>query len=110
MIFESVPCINVGDCFCFEHRHIIFEFLKYEGFNFVIFNYEVLTSNVSKAQCNDESFNILMNTLKKLMEFTMEFFVTVNIVYYVQEMRMLLFSLKKCILKVSYVYVYVYLI
>ena len=110
MIFESIPCLNVGDCFCFEHRHIIFEFLKYEGFNFVIFNYEVLTSNVSKAQCNDESFNILMNTLKKLMEFTMEFFVTVNIVYYVQEMRMLLFSLKKCILKVSYVYVYVYLI
>ena len=104
MKFESIPCMNVGDCFCFENKHLIFEFLKYEGFNFVIFNYEVLTSNVTKTECNDNSFNTLMNTLKKLMEFTMEFFVTVNIVYYVQEMRMLLFSLKKCILKVSFVY------
>ena len=39
MIFESVPSVEVGDCICFENKHLIFEFLKYEGFKFVIFNY-----------------------------------------------------------------------
>ena len=104
MIFESVPSVEVGDCFCFENKHLIFEFLKYEGFKFVIFNYEVLTSNFNENDINDVSFNIFMDTLKQLMEFTMEFFVTVSIEYYIKEMRMLLFSLKKCLFKVSLLY------
>ena len=100
MKFENVPTMSIGDCFCFEQKHLIFEFLKYEGFNFVIFNYEVLTANFNERK-DEESFNTLMDSLRKLMEFTMEFFVTVNIEYYLSEMRMLLFSLKKCIFKVS---------
>ena len=80
-------------------KNFIYEFLKYEGFNFLILNFELLVANIDQYT-TEEDINEIFLFLKALLNFTMDIFFQINIELYFKESQMLLFSIRKSIIKV----------
>ena len=96
-IFSSIATFFFFNC------NFIYEFLKYEGFNFLIFCYELIVSNLNKDSTDEEADNAL-NFMNSLMKFTTDVFFQINIELYTKEAKMLLFSIRKAITKVNFIF------
>ena len=97
------PRVENGATFFFTNCNFIYEFLKYEGFNFLIFCYELIVSNLNKESTDEEADNAL-NFMNSLMKFTTDVFFQINIELYTKEAKMLLFSIRKAITKVNFIF------
>ena len=73
------------------------------GFNFLIFCYEIIVSNLNKESTDEETDNAL-NFMNSLMKFTTDVFFQINIELYTKEAKMLLFSIRKAIIKVNFIF------
>ena len=99
VIYSTEPKVENGGTFFFEVKNFIYEFLKYEGFNFLILNFELLVANIDQYT-TEEDINEIFLFLKALLNFTMDIFFQINIELYFKESQMLLFSIRKSIIKV----------
>ena len=97
------PRVENGATFFFTNFNFFYEFLKYEGFNFLIFCYELIVSNLNKDSTDEEADNAL-NFMNSLMNFTTDVFFQINIELYTKEAKMLLFSIRKAITKVNFIF------
>lgn len=97
--YLTEPRVENGGTFFFEVKNFIYEFLKYEGFNFLILNFELLVANIDQYT-SEEDINEIFSFLNTLLNFTMEIFFQINIELYFKESQMLLFSIRKVIIKV----------
>ena len=99
--FGIAPKEENGAVLFFKNAFTPFEFLKYEGINFLILIFELIVSNVDNIKKNNENDRITMlNIFSELIPYIQDLIYLVNVNYYENEIRHLLFALEKCVNKI----------
>ena len=99
--FGINPRLENGSIFFFKNVFTPFEFLKYEGINFLILILELIVSNIDNIKKNNENDRIIMlNIFSELIPFFQDLIYLLNVNYYEDEIRHLLFALEKCVNKI----------
>ena len=93
------PKIENGATFFFRNKNAPFEFLRYEGINYLILIFELIHSNVDNIT-KKEHKDMISNVLYNIINFSVGLVFLLNTKFYENEIRMLLFAIKKCINKV----------
>ena len=93
------PKVENGATFFFRNNYTPFEFIKYEGINFLILIFELISSNVDNIK-NDIHKEILLDLFVNIINYTNNIVEIIFCDYYKKEMKKLLFSLEKCIVKI----------
>ena len=97
--FYTNPKPEVGATYSLFNKYSIFEFLKFEGLNYIVLILEIITTNVDNMN-EDKDKTIVLNLFKNIINFIVKLFQSINIEYYTEEIRYILFSLEKCIIKI----------
>ena len=97
--FYIEPKIENGATYCIFSNPSIFEFLKYEGLNYITLVLELIISNVENM-IEDTDREIVLIIFKNIINLLVKIFQTINIEYYIDEIRSILFSFKKCVVKI----------
>ena len=99
--FGINPVIENGAVFFFKNLFTTFEFLKYEGINFLVLIFELIVANVDNIEKDNENDRITMlNIFSELIPYIQDLIYLVNVNYYEDEIRHLLFALEKCVNKI----------
>ena len=99
--FGISPIIENGAVFFFKNLFTPFEFLKYEGINFLVLIFELIVANVDNIQKDNENDRITMlNIFSELIPYIQDLIYQLNVNYYEDEIRHLLFALEKCVNKI----------
>ena len=100
IIFGANPRPEGGATFFFKNLFTPFEFLKYEGINFLILIIELIVSNIDNIERKKEADRIIiLNLFSELIPYIQELIYLLNVKYYEDEIRHILFALEKCINK-----------
>ena len=100
IIFGANPRPEGGATFFFKNLFTPFEFLKYEGINFLILIIELIVSNIDNIEKKNEADRIIiLNLFSELIPYIQELIYLLNVKYYEDEIRHILFALEKCINK-----------
>ena len=96
--FNQEPLKN-NSCSYFIHNNIsIFEFIKYEGLNYIVLLFELVTSNINNI--NDDSDKvIIMNLFRNIINLIIKILNEINLNNFLDEIRSIFFSLKKCVIE-----------
>ena len=79
----------------------IFEFIKYEGLNYIVFLFELITTNLDNINNNNSNdINKILSLFKSNINLIIKILYSVNINFFLNEMRCILFSLKKCVIEI----------
>ena len=98
--FGVNPKPENGSVFFFRNRFTPFEFLKYEGFNFLILIFELIVSNLDNIEKDNENDRIIiLNLFSEIIPYIQELIYLLNVEYFEDEIRHLLFALEKCVNK-----------
>ena len=97
--FYTNPKPENGATYPFFNKYSIFEFLKFEGLNYIVLILELITTNVENMN-EDTDKEIVLNLFKNIINFIVKILQCINIEYYTEEIRYILFSLEKCIIKI----------
>ena len=89
---------NICDLF-FYNNFSIFEFIKYEGLNYIVLLFELITSNIENMN-NDEDKLLVLDLFKNNINLIIKIIDSININFFLDEMRCILFALKKCIFEI----------
>ena len=101
IIFPSNPKSESSFMFFFKNVFTPFEFLKYEGINFLILIFELIVSNVDNIVKDDENERIIiLNMFSELIPYIQDLIYIVNVYFYEEEIRHILFALEKCVNKI----------
>ena len=87
-----------SNCFL-ENKYTPFEFLKYEGINFLILIFELIISNVDSIKTEDDRV-IILNIFSGTVMFTVDLIYLMNISLYESDIRHILFAIEKCLVKI----------
>ena len=99
--FGISPIIENGAVFFFKNIFTPFEFLKYEGINFLVLIFELIVANVDNIEKDNENDRITMlNIFSELIPYIQDLIYQLNVNYYEDEIRHLLFALEKCVNKI----------
>ena len=99
--FGVNPKPENGCVFFFKNRYTPFEFLKYEGINFLILVFELIVSNIDNIKKDNENDRlIILNLFSELIPYIQELIYLLNVNYFENEIRHLLFALEKCVHKI----------
>ena len=99
--FYTNPKPECSYVFFFKNVFTPFEFLKYEGVNFLILIFELIVSNVDAMEKNSENERILiLNIFSELIPYIQDLIYIVNVDFYEDEIRHILFALEKCVNKI----------
>ena len=99
--FGTNPIPEKGAIFFFKNLFTTFEFLKFEGINFLILIFELIVSNVDTIEKDNENDRIdILNIFAELIPYIQDLIYLLNVDYYEDEIRHLLFALEKCVNKI----------
>ena len=99
--FGINPKPEKGAIFFFKNVFTTFEFLKYEGINFLVLIFELIVSNVDTIEKDNENDRIdILNIFAELIPYIQDLIYLLNVDYYEDEIRHLLFALEKCVNKI----------
>ena len=99
--FGANPKPENGSVFFFKNRYTPFEFLKYEGINFLILVFELIVSNIDNIKKDNENDRIIvLNLFSELIPFIQELIYLLNVDYFENEIRHILFAIEKCVNKI----------
>ena len=98
--FYKEPLIDNSCSYFIYNNFTIFEFIKYEGLNYIVLLFELISSNINNMN-NDNDKIIIMNLFRSLINIIIKIFDEININYFFDEIRSILFSLKKCVIEIS---------
>ena len=99
--FNANPKSECSYIFFFKNVYTPFEFLKYEGINFLVLIFELIVSNVDNIGKNNENDRIvILNMFSELIPYIQDLIYIVNVDFYKDEIRHLLFALEKCVNKI----------
>ena len=89
-----------GGAFFFKNVFTPFEFLKYEGINFLVLIFELIVSNVDTIEKDNENDRIIiLNMFSELIPYIQDLIYLLNVNQYEDEIRHLLFAIEKCVNK-----------
>ena len=97
--FYKEPKIENGATYFEFNRFSIFEFLKFEGLNYIVLILELITTNVENMN-DDKDKDIILKLFRNIVNFIVKIIESINIEYFTEEIRCILFSLEKCVFKV----------
>ena len=97
--YYKEPKIENGATYFLFNKYSVFEFLKFEGLNYIILILELITTNVENIK-EDKDKETVLNTFKSLIFFLIKIFESINIDYFINEIRNILFSIQKCVNKI----------
>ena len=101
IMLGGCPVPQSNSIFFFEHLFTPFEFLKYEGINFLILIFELIISNLDNINIKNIENNkiILLNLFSNLIPYIKNLIFLLKVDYYENEIRHILFALEKCVNK-----------
>ena len=99
--FGQPPNPRNGNIFFFRNKPTPMEFLKYEGINFIILIFELITSNLDNLnpQNIENDKIIILNLFSNLIPYVKDLIFLLNVNYYQADIRNILFALEKCVNK-----------
>ena len=97
--FNKEPKIENGATYFLFKKYSVFEFLKYDGLNYIVLILELITTNIENMK-EDKDKEIILNIFKNIINFLVLIIECINIEYFDEEIRNILFSLKKCTIKI----------
>ena len=99
--FGLPPNPHVGSVFFFRNVPTPMEFLKYEGINFLILIFELIVSNLDNLnpQNLENDKIIILNLFSNLIPYIQDLIYLLNVDYYQNDIRHIIFALEKCVNK-----------
>ena len=92
--YDKEPIINE------YNNYSIFEFIKYEGMNYLVLIFELITTNIHNMDNDLDKLSIL-NLFKNIINLIIKILEVININNFLDNMRCILFSIKKCIIELG---------
>ena len=99
IMYYTKPKVENGATFFFRYNYTPFEFVRYEGINYIILIFELISTNVDDLK-NEFHKDIFLNLFVNVIDFSKNI---VNLLcpdYYNDEMKRLLFAFEKCIINI----------
>ena len=93
------PKVENGATFFFRNNYTPFEFIKYEGINFLILIFELISRNVDEIK-NDSHKDIILDIFVNIINYSNNIVNLICYDYYKKEIKRLLFAIEKCIIKI----------
>ena len=93
------PKIENGATFFFRNNYTPFEFIKYEGINYLILIFELISRNVDNIK-NDSHKDIILDIFVNIINYSNNIVNLICYDYYKKEIKRLLFAIEKCIIKI----------
>ena len=101
IFFCTNPKPECSYIFFFKNVFTPFEFLKYEGINFLVLIFELIVSNVDTIEKDNENDRIaILNMFSELIPYIQDLIYNLNVDFYEDEIRHILFALEKCVNKI----------
>jgi hypothetical protein len=97
--FFKEPKIENGATYFLYNKFSIYEFIKYEGLNYIAFILELITTNIENIKEENDK-KLVLNIFENIILFLVKIFESLNVEYYVNETRNILFSIEKCVISV----------
>ena len=97
------PIYENGATFFFKNNFTIFEFVKYEGINYLILNLELLLSNLDKKLNDNEKIDLIIFYCS-LIDFSLRILIYLDMSYFTKEIKSMMFTVEKSIQKVNFNY------
>ena len=97
--YSIYPIYENGATFFFKNTFTIFEFIKYEGINYLILNIEIILSNLDKKLHENEKKNLIIFYCS-LIDLALKILITLEIMYFTKEIKSMMFTVEKSIQKV----------
>ena len=97
--FNAPPNIENCGVLFFRNNYTQFEFLKFEGFNYLVLILELLGENAENIK-TDEDKTLLLTLFTNVIKYSNDLLFILNMDYYKKEIRNLLFAVEKCVYKI----------
>ena len=97
--FYKEPKVENEATYFLYNNFTIFEFLKYEGMDYIALIFELITSNIDNMN-EDSHQELVINIFKNIINFLIKIFDSINLEYYIKKIRNILFSLEKFVVKI----------
>lgn len=93
--YNKEPKIENEGIFFFENKNMMFEFLKYEGINFLILNYELYGKIMTQNRLLNDEYKLIEHNLCSLIELSIELISDINVELFLKEIKRLVFAISK---------------
>ena len=97
--FYKEPLIENSCNYFIYNNFSLLEFIRYEGLNYIVLLFELITANIVNMN-NDSDKSIIMNIFRSIINLIIKILDQININYFLNEIRCILFSLKKCVFEI----------
>ena len=99
VLYYNKPTIENGATFFFRYKYTPFEFVKYEGINYLILIIELILTSVDNIK-NKFHEQIILDLFVNVLNYSNKILNLLCQDFYINEIRRLLFSLEKCIIRI----------
>ena len=99
VVYYNKPNIENGATFFFRYNSTPFEFVKYEGINYLILIIELISSSADNIK-NDVHKELILDLFVNVINYVNNILNLIYQDFYINEIKRLLFSLEKCIIKI----------
>ena len=99
VVYLINPKVENGATFFFRNNYTPFEFIKYEGINYLILIFELISTNVDNIK-NDSHKDIILDIFVNIINYSNNIVNLICYDYYQKEIKRLLFAIEKCIIKI----------
>ena len=99
VVYYTKPKIENAATFFFRYNYTPFEFLKYEGINYIILIIELISTNIDNLK-NDIHKDIILDLFVNVINFANDINCLLCPDFYKNEMKRLLFAFEKCIINI----------
>ena len=96
--YKEPKVVNEATYFIYN-KFTLFEFLKYEGMDYIALIFELITSNIDNMN-EDNHQELVLNIFKSIINYLIKIFDSINLEYYIKKIRNILFSLEKFVVKI----------
>ena len=97
--FYIEPNLSSNSNYFIYNNFTIFEFIKYDGLYYIVFIFELITTNIDNVD-NNINKSLLINIFKNLINLIIKIIDSINIENFVNEIRCIFFALKKCVIEI----------
>ena len=97
--FYKEPLIENSCNYFIYNNFSLLEFIRYEGLNYIVLLFELITANIVNMN-NDSDKSIIMNIFRSIINLIIKILDQININNFLNEIRCILFSLKKCVFEI----------
>ena len=99
VLYYNKPKIEIGSTFFFRYKYTPFEFVKYEGINYLILIIELISTSVENIKNNNHK-EIILDLFVNVLNYSDNIMNLLCQDFFIKEMKRLLFSLEKCIIRI----------